>query len=242
MRIPRFYTTESLVVNTVIDSPSEIHRHAIQVLRLNVGEPLTLFNGQGGEYLCQIQSAEKRHSSILIQSFDPISRESSTPITLVQSLIKPEKMDICIQKSVELGVAVIQPIITDRTVVRIKANQLDKRMQRWKNIIIAACEQSGRNHIPIIHPPITLATWLNNTSPAQRLMMLPEAEHNLSQVLDKKQSVELLVGPEGGFTDNEITLCQNNNIKAINFGSRILRAETAALAGIALLQAYSGNL
>jgi len=242
MRIPRFYTTESLVVDTIIDSPNEIHRHAIQVLRLKVGASLILFNGQGGEYSCQIQTAEKRKSSILIQSFNEVSRESSLDITLAQSLIKPEKMDFCIQKSVELGVSTIQPIIADRTVVRIKPNQLNKRLLRWQGIITAACEQSGRTHVPSIHAPIPLTDWLKVATNSQRLMMLPEATENLSTIFKEEKSTALLVGPEGGFTEKEITLCQNNNIQSINFGSRILRAETAAIAGLSLLQAYSGNL
>lgn len=241
MRTPRFYTTEPLIVDTIIDSPSEIHRHAIQVLRLKAGEPLTLFNGNGGEYRCQIQTAEKRKSRILVQSFNGTSRESSLDITLAQSLIKPEKMDFCIQKSVELGVTTIQPIITDRTIVRIIPKQLEKKMQRWKGIIIAACEQSGRTSVPKLHPPLLLNSWLEKPSISQRFMMLPNASESLSEI-PLKESVELLVGPEGGFTDTEESLCLNNNIQTIHFGSRILRAETAAIAGLSLLQAYSGNL
>ena len=241
MRIPRFYTTTPLVIGTTIDSPTEVHRHAIQVLRLKVGESLILFDGKEGEYLCQIQTVEKRKSRILVQSFNDICRESSLDITLVQSLIKPEKMDFCIQKSVELGVTVIQPIIADRTVVRIKANQLDKKMQRWENIIIAACEQSGRTSIPVIHPPLPLISWLEKSVTSQRFMMLPNAEKSLSDV-PLQESIELLVGSEGGFTDDEEALCLSHNIQTIHFGSRILRAETAAIAGLSLLQAYSGNL
>jgi 16S rRNA (uracil1498-N3)-methyltransferase len=240
MRVPRFYIEESLAVDDIIALPSLIHRHAIQVLRLNVGESLILFNGQGGEYYCQIQLAEKRKSSVLIQSFNDISRESRVSITLVQSLIKPEKMDFCIQKSVELGVTAIQPIIAERTVVRIKSQQLDKKIKRWEGIITAACEQSGRTKIPTIHAPIPLAQWLENPSDTQRIMMLPEATDTLPQIT-LKDSIELLVGPEGGFTDQEVALCRNTT-QAIQFGSRILRAETAAIAGLSLLQAYSGNL
>lgn len=242
MRIPRFYIDTNLSVGSSIELPSIIHRHAIQVLRLKAADPLILFNGKGGEYLCQIQTAEKRTSKAIIREFDSISRESSVSLTLAQSLIKPEKMDFCIQKSVELGVTIIQPIISKRTVVRIKPNQLEKKLQRWQSIIIAACEQSGRTKIPLIKPPITLEAWLNTTTDALRIMMLPEATLSLSDVFKKDQSIELLVGPEGGFTESEARLSLISNIKNISFGARILRAETAAIAGVSLLQAHSGNL
>ena len=241
MRIPRFYIAAALVLEQQLALPTEIHRHAIQVLRLQCGAALILFNGQGGEYQCQIQTAEKRHSSVVVQTFHPINRESSQHITLLQSLIKPDKMDFCIQKSVELGVSAIQPLITARSVGRIRASQLDKKMQRWQGIITAACEQSGRTIIPTITAPMSLTSYLQQHSDAQRLMMLPEAEAKLSTPLSTS-STELIVGPEGGFTAAEIQLCRQHQVKAIQFGTRILRAETAALAGLSLLQAYSGNL
>jgi len=243
MKIPRFYIAEPLQVHQKIPLPVTIHRHAIQVLRLQQGSSLILFNGQGGEYECQIQMAEKRQSQVIVQRFNDVNRESSLNITLLQSLIKADKMDFCIQKSVELGVNAIQPLITERSVVRIRAAQLHKKMQRWQGIISAACEQSGRTLIPAIYTPISLSTYLQKSSTAktQRFMMLPEASKKLSTNMAKIDT-ELLVGPEGGFTDNEVNLCAEHNVEAIQFGSRILRAETAAIAGLSVLQAYSGDL
>jgi 16S rRNA (uracil1498-N3)-methyltransferase len=206
-----------------------------------VGDELILFNGQGGEYYCQLQRADKRHSGVMLQRFDNIDRESSLKITLVQSLIKPDKMDFCLQKSVELGVSVIQPIITERSIVRIRPQQLQKKMQRWQGIIQAACEQSGRTAIPPLLTPIPFATWLVQQTSILRLMMLPKSNTKLS-IQPLSQTLELLVGPEGGFTDTEVQQCLNHNIQTIQFGARILRSETAALAGITLLQAYSDNL
>ena len=241
MRIPRFYIESTLQLDQHLPLPATIHRHAIQVLRLQQGAPLILFNGQGGEYQCQLHTVAKRHSSVQVNRFNPVSRESSLPITLLPSLIKPDKMDFCIQKSVELGVTAIQPLITQRSVVRIKTAQLPKKMLRWQGIISAACEQSGRTVIPPIYAPISLNTYLQYNSAAQRLMMLPEATHKLAAE-DLTHATELLVGPEGGFSEAEIQQCLQHQVTAIQFGHRILRAETAAIAGLSLLQAYSGNL
>lgn len=241
MKIPRFYINSPLSVNDSIDLPKEIHRHAIQVLRLNRGEVLILFNGTGGEYIAEIQYADKRKSQVTIQSFHDINRESNLTTRLVLSLIKPDKMDFAIQKAVELGVNSIQPISSDRSVVHIKQNQIEKKLTRWKNIIISACEQSGRTAIPTIAAPITLSDYLASETANQQIIMHPEATQTISDI-HLHDEIDLLVGPEGGFTDNEVALCKQHNIQTIRFGARTLRAETAAIAGLSLLQSYSNNL
>ncbi len=241
MKTARFYIAEKLTLEQECPLPPTLHRHAINVLRLKQGDELILFNGKGGEYLCQLIQVEKRRSSVLIQEFNNIDRESSLKITLCPSLIKPDKMDFCLQKSVELGVSSIQPLITDRTIVRIRAAQLAKKIQRWQSIIIAACEQSGRTAIPRIHAPLLLDQYLSQANQSKYLMMLPEANAKLSNTL-LTENIALLVGPEGGFTARETQLCLDAHVEAIQFGSRILRAETAAIAGLSLLQAFSGNL
>ncbi len=241
MKTARFYISEKLTLKQELSLPTTLHRHAINVLRLKQGDELVLFNGEGGEYLCQLTQVKKRHSSVLIQEFNSVDRESSLKITLCPSLIKPDKMDFCIQKSVELGVTSIQPLITERTVVRIRTAQLAKKIQRWQGIIIAACEQSGRTAIPSIHAPLSLDQYLLQASQSKCLMMLPEAKAKLSNTL-LTENIALLVGPEGGFTARETQLCLDAQVEAIQFGSRVLRAETAAIAGLSLLQAFSGNL
>jgi len=241
MKTARFYIPEKLTIKQELPLPTTLHRHAINVLRLKQGDELILFNGEGGEYLCQLIQVEKRRSSVLIQEFNCVDRESSLKITLCPSLIKPDKMDFCIQKSVELGVTSIQPLITDRTIVRIRSTQLAKKIQRWQGIIIAACEQSGRTAIPTINAPLSLEQYLSQANLPQCLMMLPEARAKLSKLL-LTENIALLVGPEGGFTTRETQLCLDAQVEAIQFGSRILRAETAAIAGLSLLQAFSGNL
>lgn len=243
MKISRFYCPIPLSTNQSIELPPEVHRHAIQVLRLTIGEPLILFNGQGGEYLARLAQVEKRRSQVSIEQFIDADRESPLNITLVQSLIKPDKFDIAIQKSVELGVTHIQPVISERSVAKIKNDKVDKKLQHWQGIIIAACEQSGRTMIPEIAEPVRLNHWLDQASTALRLMMLPTASQSLKTLsIDPPTNIELLIGPEGGFTDQEEQHCLERHVQTVTFGPRILRAETAAAAGISLLQHRWGDV
>ncbi len=243
MRIPRFYIKKSLELGLTLDLPSDIHRHAIQVLRLKIDENIILFNGKGGEYLACLTLAEKRKSAVSIISFDDINRESPLSTTLALAMIKSDKMDFAIQKAIEMGVNCIQPIYTHRSVVKIKANRLDKKMAHWQGIINGACEQSGRTSLPIIHTPISLESWLQTSLSSTRLAMLP-GEYPLIKSLPSplNNKVSLIVGPEGGFTEAEVELLISSNITGIQFGPRILRAETAVIAGVSLCQQLWGDL
>ena len=243
MRIPRFYINQALELGLTIDLPTNIHRHAIQVLRLKINENIILFNNNGGEFLACLTLAEKRKSAVSIISFDDTNRESPLHTTLALAMIKSDKMDFAIQKAVEMGVNCIQPIYTHRSVINIKANRLDKKMTHWQGIINGACEQSGRTVLPTIHLPTSLELWLQEPFSSIRLAMLPgEYPHisSLSPPLEKQ--VSLIVGPEGGFTEQEVELLISSNITGIQFGPRILRAETAAIAGISLCQQLWGDL
>lgn len=243
MRIPRFYTELSLETDSTIELPNTIHRHAIQVLRLKVSENIILFNGLGGEYLCCLTVAEKRHSMVKVLSFDTIDRESPLETTLLLAMIKQDKMDFAIQKAVEMGVSHIQPIYTQRSVIKIKPNRLDKKLAHWQGIINAACEQSGRTAIPQLTAPESLANCLKAPATSLRFAMLPGDFPDitaLKQPIDNK--VMLIVGPEGGFTDKEVELLLSSNVLGIAFGPRILRAETAVISGIALTQSQWGDI
>lgn len=248
MKIPRFYQDED--ISQVFEEGGELglsvknHRHAIQVLRLKVEEKLIVFDGRGGEYLAHIKAFDKRKSSVQLESFEKISCESPLSTTLNLAMIKPDKMDFAIQKAVELGINTIQPIYCERSVIKIKSNRLQKKMEHWQGIIIAACEQSGRTKIPEIHEPLTLTDCLKKDSSSKlSIVMLPTAETRLKTLnaLEKDQTVALYIGPEGGFTDNEEYEMQENNIKGICFGPRILRAETAVIAGITAVQQRWGD-
>ncbi len=243
MRIPRFYIEQSLQVGLRVDLPKDIHRHAIQVLRLKVNDVLILFNGEGGEYLTTLATVKKRHSSVNIISYDEVDRESPLEITLALAMIKADKMDFALQKAVEMGVDTIQPLDTKRSVVRLKANRIDKKIAHWDGVMRAACEQSGRTHIPQLHVPTTLESWLQIPFSTLCVAMLPEAHSDIASLNSpENKRMTLLVGPEGGFTDQEVGLLLSSNIKGIQFGPRILRAETAVIAGIALCQQQWGDL
>lgn len=243
MRIPRFYTDLPLKLGSDIELPNDIHRHAIQVLRLKTNENIILFNGQGGEYLCRLIIAEKRKSAVNILSFDPVDRESPLETTLVLAMIKQDKMDFAIQKAVEMGVTHIQPIYTQRSVIKIKSDRLDKKMSHWAGIINAACEQSGRTAIPQLSEPTALDNYLNTPVDCLRLAMLPGDFPDIT-ALDQptNNKMMLIVGPEGGFTDEEVDLLLASNVSGIKFGPRILRAETAVISGMALAQAQWGDI
>ncbi len=244
MKIPRFYQTTNMTIGDEIDLSPENHRHAIQVLRLKINEPLVLFNSEGGEYLASITLADKRKSRILIQSFEDTNRESPLSITLALSTIKPDKMNFAIQKAVELGISTIQPMYTKRSVINIKANRLEKKMNHWQGIIIAACEQSGRTKIPVLCEPQSLEKCLDDYSNNTCITMLPNAKKKIAELStpDIDRRIVLFVGPEGGFTDEEELQMLNYSLTAVNFGSRILRAETAVIAGITSLQLAWGDL
>jgi len=255
MKIPRFYQKDSFNINQTIELSAENHRHAVQVLRLNKDAPLILFNGEGGEFLAKLVDVKKRHSTALIMLFDPVDRESSLEISLILAVIKPEKMDFAIQKAVEMGVSKVQPLYSQRSVIKLKANRLDKKMLHWQGVVNSACEQSGRTLIPQIGEPVNFNDCLNALSTVGsdelNLVMLPGDSPSLNQIEvavnegANKKSVTLMIGPEGGFTqdeENQMFASKDTNITGVSFGPRILRAETAVIAGITACQLRWGDL
>ncbi len=243
MRIPRFYVSDALSVGQAFPLPDTTFRHAIQVLRLNVGEPLILFNGTGGEYLAQLTSVSKRTAAITIESHAATDPESPLQLTLVQAIIKPDKMDFALQKAVELGVSTIQPLTTQRSVIRIGKEKADKKMQHWEGIMQAACEQSGRTRLPQLTAPLELDDWLEQPVDGSRLILAPGDYPRINSLaLDLPTPISLLIGPEGGFTDNEVALCLQAGVMPVSLGPRILRAETASITALALLQHRYGDI
>lgn len=242
MRIPRYYIDQDLQCGETLPLPDELHRHAVQVLRGKIEDPLILFNGRGGEYHAHFSEVNKRNSSVEITRFDDIDRESSLDVTLVLALIKSDKFDFAIQKAVEMGVTSIQPVVAARSVLNLKAGRLEKKILHWQGVINSACEQSGRTRIPELLPVESLNDYLIQQDHRLRITMLPEAKQSLSELELPNQPLSLLVGPEGGFRDDEVMLMQQQKIQTIKFGPRILRAETAVVAGIALCQSYWGDI
>lgn len=243
MRIPRFYCPCPLALEQTLNLPEEVFRHAIQVLRLQIGESLLLFNGEGGEYLAELTAINKRSATVLIQKFDPSDGESSLTLTLVQALIKPDKMDFALQKAVELGISAFQPLITQRSVVRTDKEKIDKKLQHWQAVVVSACEQSGRTKLPKIYAPQTLNQYLSQLDDSTTYLLLaPGSRQDLSQVTVKTNHLAVLIGPEGGFTTEEVEACLVAKMQGIALGKRILRAETASTSVLAILQLLHGDL
>jgi len=223
--------------------------HASQVLRLKVGDQVTLFNGAGGEFSGKLTQTRKSQCQIQISSFHDIERESFLSIQLAQAVCANEKMDWIIQKAVELGVTDIQPLLTQRSVIRLSGERAEKRQQHWKRVIISACEQCGRNTIPQLSPLLMLTGWLEQklkktASPSRHdLILSPDANLRLAQLSapGRGENITILVGPEGGFTIDESEAAHLAGFSAIQFGKRILRTETAALAAIAAMQSHWGD-
>ena len=249
MRVPRFYQDNNL--SQFYDSGDELelsdknHRHAVQVLRLKCDEKLIIFDGRGGEYFSHIKALDKRQSSVVLDEYSDVNRESPLSIELVLAMIKPDKMDFAIQKAVELGVSTIQPVYSERSVIKIKANRLEKKLEHWRGIIIAACEQSGRTAVPEINAPKTFLEALIERDSRKNLSiaMLPSASSQLKDLSQEgsAQAVSIIIGPEGGFTKNEEQQMLEKKINSINFGPRILRTETAVVAAITAVQQHWGD-
>jgi 16S rRNA (uracil1498-N3)-methyltransferase len=221
--------------------PEAAARHAVTVLRLQVGDALNLFNGEGGEYRASLVAVGKREARVRLIEFHPAERESPLAITLALGISAGERMDYSLQKATELGVSAIVPLATERSVVRLSAERADRRLQHWRHVVIAACEQCGRNRVPAVAPLQTLSGYLATPAQGQRLLLSPDAATQLKQV-PRAGAVVLLVGAEGGLAPSEFKAAVASGFEPVSLGPRILRTETAPLAALAVLQALWGDL
>lgn len=224
--------------------PDSAH-HAVRVLRLEVGEPVVLFDGHGGEFEARITRIDKGEVSVKTGAHVHVERESPMHVRLVQGLSSGDRMDITLQKAVELGVAAIQPVATERSVVKLKDERAQRRLEHWQNLVIAACEQCGRNRVPEVMPVMDLPDWLAQLDLAVadkevRLLLSPAATAPL-KALTPAPTMTLLVGPEGGLSPVENRLAQSRGFRTVRLGPRILRTETAALATLSAIQALWGD-
>ena len=239
MRSHRFYTPIELNENTSIELPSEAAHHCAQVLRYRVGDGLTLFNGDGFEYLATVEQIEKKRCQVrMSHRIDP-QNESPLKIHIFQGIARGDKMDLIIQKTVELGVAEITPLFTERCNVKLDGKRLEKKLQHWNKTIISACEQSGRATIPMLHQPVSINKLVKNQTISVYLQ--PTATNSFKE-LHIQQSVQLMIGPEGGFSDKDLNHLNSIGCDGIKIGPRILRTETAGLSAISILQSYFGDL
>ena len=238
--MPRFYLPAPLALNTTFRLPENIVRH-IHVLRLNAGDSITLFNGTGNDFDATLQAIGKRHAECHITAQRQPENESPLAITLVQAISSSERMDFTLQKSVELGVRAIQPIISERCVVRLSGERAEKRVQRWQDIVIAACEQSGRSIVPTVQPIVSFNDYLRQMPPELHLMMSLRRATTLRNIAPAPQTLRLMIGPEGGWTPAEEQAALEAGVQTITLGKRVLRTETAAMAAMAAMQVLWGD-
>ncbi len=241
--MPRFHIDQPLAVGQLVELPPDVAHH-IHVIRLEAGAPLTLFNGQGGEFTAVLQEVGKRRALAEVRGHDPREAELPFAVTLAQALPEGTKMDWIIEKAVELGVAAVQPLAARRCVVRLSAERAEKKVEHWRGVIVAASEQSGRNRLAALAAPQDLREWLAQPPAGQRILLSPRATTSLADWTRARpaQAVTLLVGPEGGFTEEEEALAVQHGALALSAGPRILRTETAALAVLAVLGAAWGGM
>lgn len=239
----RFFTDSPLALNTDVQLSENAAAHATRALRLNVGDNAIIFNGDGFDYECTLTSVKKNAVTVTIIDSKPISNESPLNITLLQGISSGDRMDFTIQKAVELGVRQIQPINSQRSVVKLTHERAEKRVEHWQNVAVSACEQSGRAFVPKVLPPLTLESWLsqnayNNTV---RILLNPVGAKRLAEIQKPDAAIELLIGAEGGLSQGEIDLATAQSFQSIALGPRILRTETAALTAISVMQSLWGD-
>ena len=242
MRVTRIFVEQKLVGGKGVGLPEQAGLHLTRVLRLEPGAQITLFDGTGGEYQGTLERDGKNWWA-KVGSHDPVERESSLAITLLQGVARGERMDMILQKATELGVTRIVPLLAERSVVKVDEKQRARKQEHWQAIAIAACEQCGRNRIPEITAPRSLGDAIAMLpADAARCLLAADGAAPLASLPQQAgRHIVLLIGPEGGLADNERKFAHANGFVAYRLGPRILRTETAGLAALATLQALGGD-
>ena len=235
--MPRFFIEADLAVETTVELTEMVFHHWCKVLRAQVGDSATLFNGQGGEYHVQLTEVAKKSAQVQVLSFNPDNRVPRFTALLGQVMSKGDRMDYAIQKAVELGVSSIQLLTSDRCEMRLKYDRDQKKLDHWQGVAIAACEQCGMNIVPKILAPMSLEQWLATDLPTTKLVLAPNKDE-IDVLSSATPELALLIGPEGGLSDAEI---ESANLKGfVNWciGERVLRTETAPVVALAILNAH----
>ena len=239
--MPRFYCPTPLAPGALLDLPAGAARH-VQVLRLQPGEPITLFNGEAsGEFNATVTQMGRSSVQVLVGDFVATQREPALRVHLAVGMPANERMDWLVEKATELGVASIQPLMTERSVLRLSGERAEKKVAHWQSVAVAACEQCGGNRVPLIHPVMTLTPWLKNwraggiDAPTGLLLSLREGARVLRNAAGSAAQVTFLSGPEGGLSPAEEDAALAAGIQPVTLGPRVLRAETAALAALTAL-------
>ncbi len=251
MRLHRFYTQQPIQLLAILELEEAVARHCAQVLRYKQDDRLIVFNGDGYDYQATIIDIGKRRCQVKILDQFPLNNESPIAIHLFQGIAKGDKMDYVIQKAVELGVTEFTPLFSERCNVKLDAKRLAKKQHHWQRVMLSACEQSGRAKLMKIHEAIAISQIETNpkiggdtgeaeNNKLQSLYLDPEAENSIKDMV-KPTQLQLLIGPEGGFSEQDIRQLQSLNMTGIKLGKRILRTETAGLAAVASLQTLFGD-
>lgn len=241
MASPRIFCDVRLGPGAQFALSDDAANHVAKALRLAVGDPLVVFDGRGGEYEAVIQRIDRGRVDVKTGAFRDIERESPVPVGIVQGLPEADKMDWILQKAVELGVAWVQPVVCDRSVVRLSGDRAARRESHWQRVVVAACEQCGRNRVPALKPTLAFRDWAAQAGDEIRWMLLPGAGESFTGQPRPDGPVQLLVGPEGGLSERELDIAQTIGFKPLSLGPRILRAETAPLAALAAAQSLWGD-
>ena len=241
--MPRFYCPPPLPRTDSFSLPENAAHHASRVLRLHEGDHVQLFDGLGAECHGFIERVTGKQVIVNRITHIPADRESKLPVLLAQSLSSSEKMDWVIQKATELGATEIQPLATERSVARLSPERAQRRTEHWQQVAISACEQCGRNRLPLIHAPVDIMTWLDKMrlTDSSKFILLPQGNISLQAQKKPEGMAILLIGAEGGFSQVESESAQLSGFIPIRLGARILRTETAAIAGLSALQTLWGD-
>jgi 16S rRNA (uracil1498-N3)-methyltransferase len=251
MSNPRIYQESIFTLHETVKLSDDAFGHLIRVLRLKEGDQVTFFYGKEEvQYPAKLVNVSKKSANAEIVAKALVNNESPLNIHLGQGISRGDRMDFTLQKSVELGVNTITPLFTERCGVKLTGERLEKKHLQWQKIVISACEQSGRCLVPIVRPPMLLNDWLTEQTEALKVNLHPKAQHSILSLpmqdsgneQEKSQRVRLLIGPEGGLTDDEISQANKANFQEVLLGPRVLRTETAALTAITALQCRFGDL
>lgn len=241
MRITRIFTDQPLRAGVELELGKEAARHLVTVLRCQPGQPLVLFNGDGGEFEAQIVTASSKTVTVRVAAYCPVERESPLLCRLGVGISRGDRFDWVLQKATELGVSEIYPLYTERTEVRLKGDREEKKQRHWQQVIVAACEQSGRTCVPQLHAPRMLDEWLPVAADVKLLLHHRSASTLRSLRELAPASVALLIGPEGGLSEREIEQGLAAGFQSLTLGPRIFRTETAPLVVLSLVQGLWGD-
>ena len=231
----RFFIETELKVGSTNQLTETVFHHWVRVLRAQLQEQATLFNGQGGEYLATLTEINKKNAFVTIESFNPTNRSAPFKAVLGQVMSKGDRMDYAIQKATELGVSQIQLLTSERCEMRLKYDRDQKKLDHWQAVAVAACEQCGLNIVPEVLAPISLSEWLSSTQlPASKFVLAPEKEQK-DVLAGIQPELALLIGPEGGLSENEITQANQAGFMNWCIGDRVLRTETAPVVALSIL-------